>query len=132
MYLHISGASATWRLKYRLGGKDKTLSIGRYPQIALKDAREARDEAKRLIAKNLDPAALKKAPVRDPSAITFQMISKAWWEHIHCKEVSSLRDANRNRNRLIQYVYPYIGDTPVQEIDAPKFCQFYARLKPES
>jgi len=43
--------SKLWRASYRFGGKQKTLALGIYPTIGLKEARERRDEAKRLLAR---------------------------------------------------------------------------------
>src|SRR5215470_13694051 len=48
--------SKLWRLAYRFGGKQKTLAIGVYPTVTLKSAREKRDEARRLLADNIDPS----------------------------------------------------------------------------
>jgi hypothetical protein len=50
-----------WRLAYRHGGKQKVLAIGVYPAVGLKEAREARDAAKRLLAAESDPSEAKKA-----------------------------------------------------------------------
>ncbi|HTN40591.1 MAG TPA: Arm DNA-binding domain-containing protein [Asticcacaulis sp.] len=52
--------SQLWRLKYRFGGIEKTLMLGTYPDIAPKDARRKRDEARKLLADDIDPGAEKK------------------------------------------------------------------------
>ncbi len=44
-----------WRMTYRFQGKTKLLSFGMYPAVSLKMARERRDEAKSLLAQNIDP-----------------------------------------------------------------------------
>ena len=49
-----------WRLKYRMAGKELKLSLGRYPEVSLKEARRRRDEARRMIAEGVDPAAAKR------------------------------------------------------------------------
>ncbi|HTR11694.1 MAG TPA: Arm DNA-binding domain-containing protein, partial [Roseiarcus sp.] len=49
-----------WRLAYRFAGGQKVLAIGVYPTIGLKDARIARDDAKKLLAAGVDPSAAKK------------------------------------------------------------------------
>ena len=49
--------SKLWRMAYRFGGRHKELAFGRYPTISLSDAREARDNARKLLAKGTDPAA---------------------------------------------------------------------------
>jgi hypothetical protein len=37
-----------WRYNYRLHGKQKTFTIGEYPDTSLSDARTSKDEAKKL------------------------------------------------------------------------------------
>ena len=61
LYLEISPRGGRWwRLKYRFDGKDKRISLGTYPDVSLKDARERREEARRQIANQLDPSELRK------------------------------------------------------------------------
>src|ERR1700674_3440358 len=50
-----------WRFKYRFGGKAKTLSLGIYPDVGLREARERRDEARKLLAAGVDPGVERKA-----------------------------------------------------------------------
>lgn len=52
--------SKRWRFKYRINGKEKRISLGIYPEIGLKDAREKRDEARRQVAAGRDPSVIKK------------------------------------------------------------------------
>src|SRR3546814_4953711 len=68
--------SRQWRLAYRLGGKQRLLALGPYPALSLADARERRDEAKRLLAKDVDPSeATKQAKrVRDRTGGTFRAV----------------------------------------------------------
>ena len=62
MYLEVTPKGGKyWRLKYRYAGKEKRLALGIYPDVSLKDAREKRDEARKLLDKDLDPSADKKA-----------------------------------------------------------------------
>ena len=61
LFLFVTPAGGKlWRLKFRINGREKLLSIGAYPTISLKDAREARETAKRLLAKGLDPSESKR------------------------------------------------------------------------
>ncbi len=56
LYLHISTTGAKlWRMAYRFGGKQKTLSFGKYPTVTLQEARRRRAEAKEQLAAGLDP-----------------------------------------------------------------------------
>ncbi|AOF18435.1 hypothetical protein BED35_07680 [Yersinia enterocolitica] len=56
-----TNGSRYWRLKYRIAGKEKLLSIGVYPDITLAEARAKRDEAKRILAAGGDPSEEKKS-----------------------------------------------------------------------
>ena len=60
LYLLVTQAgNKSWKLKYYFLGKEKKLSLGNYPIISLKEARESRDEAKKLLAKDIDPSLFK-------------------------------------------------------------------------
>jgi hypothetical protein len=63
-----------WRFRYRHGGKEKLLSLGAYPDVALRRAREKRDEARRLVADSIDPSAKRQA---DKAALgnTFEVVA---------------------------------------------------------
>lgn len=61
MYLEVSpSGSKYWRLKYRILNKEKRLALGVYPTVTLQEAREKRDEAKKLIAQGIDPVEAKR------------------------------------------------------------------------
>jgi hypothetical protein len=62
LYLLLKpSGSKLWRFKYQLDGREKLIGLGHYPDVALKDAREKRDEARRLLASSVDPAEKRKA-----------------------------------------------------------------------
>lgn len=62
LYLEVTPKGGKWRrLKYRFNSKEKRISLGVYPEISLKVARERRDEAKRLLANGIDPSEHRKA-----------------------------------------------------------------------
>ena len=62
LYLEIARSGGKWwRLKYRFGGKEKRLSLGVYPDVSLKDARERRDENRKLLANEIDPGEFRKS-----------------------------------------------------------------------
>ncbi len=121
LYLHVSPAGTrSWRFKYRSGGKEKLLVIGRHPEVSLKSARLARDEAKRALASGRDPA-LEARRVKlvgqGRSEDTFEKWARAWyedqksrWKPVHAADVleSMARD-----------LFPVIGAFPVTDIDEP-------------
>lgn len=109
-----------WRMNYRFQGKQKTLALGSYPEISLKEARALRDRAKEHLAHDIDPSKHKKktkALSQIEAANTFEAIAREWYE---AKE-SGWADSHsfKVRNRLEQDVYPQIGAFPIKEIDAP-------------
>ena len=83
LFVSVSGGKL-WRLKYRFGGKEKLLSIGQYPTVGLKDARQYREEAKELIAKGIDPSAERKeakaaaTAQAQEQAATFETVAREW------------------------------------------------------
>ncbi|WP_329851086.1 Arm DNA-binding domain-containing protein [Stenotrophomonas pavanii] len=67
LYLYVTVAGAkSWRWKYRFGGKEKVLALGLYPDVSLASARDARDDARRLLAQRGGPRASTRRPQRRP------------------------------------------------------------------
>nr|3JU0_A Chain A, Phage integrase [Pectobacterium atrosepticum] len=60
LLVHPNG-SKYWRLSYRFEKKQRLLALGVYPAVSLADARQRRDEAKKLLAAGIDPSAKKQA-----------------------------------------------------------------------
>jgi len=82
LYLLVTTTgSKLWRLKYRIDGKEKKLALGAYPEIGLKDARTARDAARKLSQSGGDPAVAKREgriAKRIASANTFGAIAEEY------------------------------------------------------
>ncbi len=109
-----------WRLKYRFGGKEKLLSFGTYPDLSLADARGRRDEARKLLANDADPGAIKQAQkkqVKVESANSFEAIAREY-HALKTPMWSSLHVANWI-NILEREVFPKFGHRPVTEIETP-------------
>src|SRR6266481_6888577 len=68
--------SKLWRLAYRFEGKQKTLALGIYPSISLADTRTGRDEAKKLLARSIDPSAQRKSDRRAEIGNSFQEVAE--------------------------------------------------------
>ena len=85
MFLRVTPkGSKYWQMAYRFDGKQKVFSIGVYPAVSLADARQRRDEAKRLLAQDIDPNAKKQAEVKELKAKrdntrSFKAVTKAWF-----------------------------------------------------
>src|SRR5260370_31516481 len=56
-----------WRFRYRLGGVEKLLTLGPYPDVSLKRAREKREAARKLVSDGVDPSAKRQAERNDQS-----------------------------------------------------------------
>src|SRR5258708_11769464 len=69
--------SKLWRLAYRFDGKQKTLALGIYPTVTLKQARERRDAAKRMLAEKIDPSTQRRLEkLTAPSCNTFRAVAE--------------------------------------------------------
>jgi len=100
LLVHPNG-SKYWRLRYRFGGKEKMLALGKYPEVSLTDARARRDEARKILANDVDPSENKKAVKveQEQEAVTFEVVARDWhasnqkWSASHSARVlKSLED----------------------------------------
>lgn len=122
MYLliQLSGAKL-WRMDYRFDTKRKTLALGTYPETSLAQAREKRDEARKLLAQEIDPSAQRKqdkAERRDAQANTFEAIARDWMK-VRGKEWSETY-ASKTKACLERHAFPVIGSKPIKSITAPE------------
>ena len=105
-----------WRLAYRFGGKQKLLALGVYPMVSLADARQARDDAKRLLASGIDPLQAKKEK-KAAAVDTFQTIAE---EYVTRIEKEGRADTTITKTKwLLDFAYPTLGELSVKEIDPP-------------
>jgi integrase len=109
-----------WRFQYRFDNKQKILALGAYPSVTLSDARQRREEAKKQLANNADPCAIRKAQKEtvlvqaENDSNTFEKIAKEWlaknspqWSQSHIKTITS---------RLERDVYPAFGSRAAKTI----------------
>jgi integrase len=121
MFLLVNpNGSRWWRLKYRIGGKEKLLSFGCYPEVRLGEARKLRDEARGLLRTNKDPAAVRKIEklaAQNEAQNTFEAIAR---EFIDKQKVRWKTDAYAAHilRRLELNVFPELGRRPIAEIEA--------------
>lgn len=126
-----------WRFKYRWEGKEKQLSIGMYPTFSLADARERRQEAKRLLAEGIDPGAEKKArkaekkaPAVTPFGPSFEEVAREW--HRDFLATWSKKHGENIMTRLEQDAFPFIGERPIMELKAPEMLEMLRRIQARS
>ena len=118
LYLYINtGGGKLWRFDFSYNGKRKTLSIGKYPTVSLVEARQAAENARRLLVSGQDPSEAKQQEKRERQAAalnTFEAIARRW----HSDNL--IRWKENHAARVLRYfetdVFPVIGEMPIQEI----------------
>lgn len=121
--------SKYWRLKYRYGGKEKLLAIGVYPEVTLAAARTKRDEARTLLANDIDPMLHKQANAAartNSAANSFEVIAREWFTKRGKKSDSGDK---RLIALLERDLFPYLGNRPISEITPPELLQSLRRIE---
>lgn len=131
LYLEVSPAGGKWwRLKYRFDGKEKRLSLGVYPDVSLKDARERRDTARKLLADGTDPSENRKAQKSaraGRAANSFEVVAREWYAKYSATWAKD--HGNRIIRRFERDIFPWIGARPIAEITAPELLAVVRRIE---
>ncbi|MDB5440788.1 MAG: hypothetical protein JWM33_3215, partial [Caulobacteraceae bacterium] len=107
-----------WRLKYRHLGKEQALVIGQYPDVSLKDARETRDAARKVIASGGNPVFEKKKAAVAASMGAANTFSAVAEELIAKREREGLKDVTNGKARwILSLLASQIGQRPIAEIE---------------
>ncbi|WP_316893509.1 tyrosine-type recombinase/integrase, partial [Ralstonia mannitolilytica] len=106
-----------WVLKYRFGGKEKSLALGTYPDVPLGEARRRREDAREKLAAGIDPGEVKKAEKRTArlnAENSFEAIAREW----HAKYAPNWSESHADRilRRLEADSFPWIGSRPMAEL----------------
>ncbi len=122
MYLHVMpNGGRYWRLKYRFGGKEKTLALGVYPDVSLARARKKRQAARELLDDGKDPSLAKKEAKRQEimrANNTFEGVAREWHEQQSHRWTE--RHANKVMSSLERNIFPSLGSRPIADIEAPE------------
>jgi integrase len=131
LYLEIAPAGGKWwRLKYYFRGKEKRLALGVYPDVGLKKARDRRDEARRLVADDIDPGEHRKAlrEMRsDRQQNSFEAVAREWYAKYSPSWAPG--HADKIIRRLERDVFPWLGGRPIAEINAPDLLTVMRRIE---
>ena len=116
LYLELSKAGGKlWRWKYRFDGKEKRLSLGAWPEVSLKEARERRDRARLALQDGVDPGLKnRKKAAATADGRTFESVAREWVDGR--VGVWSQRHAETVIDRLMANVYPEIGSMAIAAI----------------
>ena len=119
-----------WRFRFMFDGKEKLLSLGVYPDVSLKDARERRDEARKLVANGVNPSEnrkIQKSARADLVANSFEVIAREWFAKFASTWASNHGD--RIIRRFERDIFPWIGGRPIAEITAPELLAVVRRIE---
>lgn len=130
MYLLVNQTGRYWRFDYRFAGKRKTLALGVYPEVGLKNAREKRDEARRLLSADIDPGIhrkVQKAAKVLQAENSFEAVAREWF----AKFKPTWTDGHGDRiiRRLERDIFPWLGKRPISEIEAPELLAVLRRIE---
>jgi integrase len=129
LYLEVSPRGGRWwRLKFRFEGREKRLSLGVYPQVALKQARKRRDEARVQLAQGIDPGAARKAQkAAQGGEGTLEAVAREWFAQRSPTWAPS--HAVRIMRRLERDVFPWLGGRRLAEIAPPDILPLLRRIE---
>ncbi|HLY88578.1 MAG TPA: integrase arm-type DNA-binding domain-containing protein [Acetobacteraceae bacterium] len=110
-----------WRMDYRHADKRGTVALGVYPAVSLKEAREKRENARKLLDKGINPSSYRKltrAVGSISSGVTFKAVADEWLNKLEAERRSA---ATLDKMRwLLRFAEPLIGGRPIGEITAPE------------
>ncbi|MCB1983976.1 MAG: tyrosine-type recombinase/integrase [Burkholderiales bacterium] len=130
LYLLIKPNGKYWRMNYRFAGKQKTLAIGVYPAVGLKEARKKRDDAKEHLANDTDPALIKainKEAKLHAAENTFKAIALEW--HTKNTNTWAASTAHNIRRFLEKDIFPWLGNRVIKDITAPELLAVLRRIE---
>lgn len=130
MYVLVTKAGKYFRYDYRFGGKRKTLALGVYPQTSLADARRKHSEARKLLEKDIDPSAFKKAKKIEligKAENNFLTVALEWFEK-H-KNIWSEGHTKVVIRRLEKNVFPWLANRQIDSISAPEILKVLRRIE---
>ena len=108
-----------WRFRYRINGKEKRISLGTELNTTLEQARQKREEARKLLAEGIDPSAQRqkeKSQKAEGRLNTFESVAEEWFEFQSKKADWTEKYKTRSRGVLKNHLYPSIASIPIAEI----------------
>ncbi|MDR1776210.1 MAG: tyrosine-type recombinase/integrase [Desulfovibrio sp.] len=127
LFLAVSpSGTKSWRLKYYHAGKEKLLTLGQYPTVSLKDARERAMEAKKVLSAGKDPS-VEKRIAKQEQRNTFEIVAREWLEKQ--TPVWKPKHAAGTLRRLERHLLPTIGSRPIADISAPELLAMLRKIE---
>jgi integrase len=129
LYLWVSPkGTKVWRYRYEFSGREKLISLGRFPDLGVRAARDERDRQRVKLIDGIDPSALRKLRRVLPASVedSFEFVAREWHQRFSAQWTPS--HAARNLRRLELYVFPLIGSMPVGKIEAADVLSVLERI----
>jgi integrase len=130
LYVLVNSSGKYFRFDFRFNRKRKTLALGVYPDVTLKQAREKRDDARSKVANGIDPTLIKKIEKKTSNELksnSFEFVAREWftkkmptWERSHSKTIIRRLEAN---------IFPWLGNCPVSEIKPSEILECLRRIE---
>ena len=131
MYLQIHPNGARyWRHDYRYAGKRKTLALGVYPEVSLKEAREKHQEARSKLSQGIDPGEIRKVEKLTrhlAAAESFEAVGREWFNQVMPGKSKSYQD--RTGRILEKDLFPYLGNRAVASITPLELLSVLQRVE---
>lgn len=120
LYLLVSpSGSKLWQFKFRIHSKEKKLSLGAYPDVSFAQARELRDEARKLVVKGVDPVQSRRQLALEAKHSQSQTFSVVANELLAKRVKDGISESTKAKaDWLFSLLEPAIGNRPVADISA--------------
>ena len=131
LYVEIAPAAGKWwRLKYRFNRKENRLSLGVFPKVTLKETRELRDQARKLLRGGIDRSQdrkKRKSAKAESISSSFESVARAWFEPRSPIRVPA--HGERIKSRFERDIFLAIGERPVSEISSRELLVVLCRIE---
>jgi integrase len=131
LYIEISpGGGKWWRWKYRYDGREKRLSLGVYPDVSLKAARDKREDARRLLAAGTDPSETRRAQKSaraGRAGNSFEVVTLEWFSKYSVNWAPS--HSTRVIRRFERDIFPLLGKRAIEDVKAPELLVVLRRIE---
>jgi len=120
LYLEVTPTGARrWVYKFAFDGRERRMHLGPLADVSLATARNARDEARRLVRQGVDPILQRqeaKRERREAGILTIATVAEQWIAWVAQQKGWTAAYADDVRSSLTQHVYQPLGQTPIQQI----------------
>jgi hypothetical protein len=123
-----------WRLRYKWEGKEQMLSMGVYPDVSLYQAREKRDDARRLLARKIDPGAERRA-ARTVYQSTFEAVARDYLARLsrHVRDNKRSPETLKKATWVLErFVFPDLGKRPIGSITSKELLLVLKKIESQT